>query len=147
MSKCSLVLILMAAAFVPGCGDDDSDKAVEGQRASASAPGTVLKIKNTSTPGNWSFDKRRLTAKAGRVTIEFNNPGDLGHNVRIQTGKKCCFGPGHKDLGGTPVIGGLSEDAGMTATATLNLKPGQYWFLCAIPGHWQAGQRGRLIID
>jgi len=67
--------------------------------------------------------------------------------VRVQTGKKCCFGPGSKDLGGTRVIGGLTDDANKTASATLDLKPGRYWFFCANAGHWQAGQRGTLVVN
>ena len=77
----------------------------------------------------------------------FHNPSDLGHNVRVQTGKRCCFGRDSKDLGGTRVIGGLSNDGGQTVRATLDLKPGRYWFFCANAGHWQAGQRGTLVVN
>ena len=67
-------------------------------------PITVLKISDTSKPGDWSFDTKKLTAKAGKVTIELQNDSGLGHNVRVHTGK-CCFKPGYRGLGGTAVIG------------------------------------------
>ncbi len=147
MRKSMIAAALMTAVAAPGCGGgSDGDDDAPGT-PKASKPGTVLKIRDTSTPGKWSFDKKRLTAQAGRVAVEFTNPSDLGHNVRIQTGSKCCFEPGHEDLGGTEVIGGLRDDAGKTARATLDLEPGRYWFLCANPGHWQAGQRGRLVVN
>ena len=105
-----------------------------------------LKISDTSTPGKWAFDTQRLTAKAGKVTIELHNDSGLGHNVRVHTGK-CCFKPGYKDLGGTAVIGATSSDKRDTIRATLDLKPGTYTFLCSIAGHFQAGQRGTLVVS
>jgi plastocyanin len=140
---CVAALPMSALTGACGGGDDPEPAAA----STASDRGTVLRVTDTSTPGNWSFDRKRLTAKAGRVTIVFHNPSDLGHNVRVQTGKKCCFGAGSRDLGGTRVIGGLSDDAGRTASATLDLKPGRYWFFCANAGHWQAGQRGTLVVN
>jgi uncharacterized cupredoxin-like copper-binding protein len=139
------VAALPVSALTGACGGGNDDSSEPASKASERV--TVLKVTDTSTPGNWSFDKKRLVAKAGKVTLVLHNPSDLGHNLRVQSGAKCCFGPGSKDLGGTPVIGGLSNDAGKTSKATLDLKPGRYWFLCANPGHWQAGQRGRLVVN
>jgi plastocyanin len=141
------VAALPVVALAGACAGGDDSEPASAAASKPSEPTTVLKVTDTSTPGNWSFDKKSLTAKAGKVTIEFHNPSDLGHNVRVQSGKKCCFGPDSKDLGGTEVIGGLDNDAGKTARATLNLKPGRYWFLCPLAGHWQAGQRGSLVVN
>jgi plastocyanin len=66
--------------------------------------------------------------------------------VRVHTGK-CCFKPGYKNLGGTRVIGATDMDKQTTVRATLNLKPGTYTYLCAIPGHFQAGQHGTLVVN
>ena len=79
------------------------------------------------------------------MTIELHNDSGLGHNVRVHTGD-CCFEPGYKDLGGTEVVGATSSDKRDTVRATLDLKPGTYTFLCAIPGHFQAGQHGTLVV-
>ena len=93
--------MLTAIAAFTGCGGDDSeDKAVAKE---PQEKGTLLKIRDTSKPGEWDFDTHRLTAKAGKVTIEFHNNSGLGHNVRVHTGK-CCLKPGYKDVGGTGVI-------------------------------------------
>jgi uncharacterized cupredoxin-like copper-binding protein len=142
------VAALPVVGLTGACGGgEDSPEPASAAEPKAAEHATVLKITDTSTPGSWSWDKKRLTAKAGKVTLVFHNPSDLGHNVRIQTGEKCCFSPDSKDLGGTKVIGGLTNDTNQTARATIELKPGRYWFLCAIPGHWQAGQRGRLVVN
>jgi uncharacterized cupredoxin-like copper-binding protein len=140
----ALALGLAAIAASTGCSGDDSD---DGSVAKAAeAPATVLKIRDTSRPGKWSFDTQSLTAKAGKVTIKLHNDSGLGHNVRVHTGK-CCFKPGYKDLGGTAVIGATSSDKRDTIRATLDLEPGTYTFLCSIPGHFQAGQRGTLVVS
>jgi plastocyanin len=142
----ALMLATLAIVAIPaftGCGGDSEDEAV------AKKPqenGTLLKIADTSTPGKWDFDTHRLTAKAGKVTIEFHNDSELGHNVRVHTGK-CCFKPGYKDVGGPEVIGAVDSDKRDTIRATLNLKPGTYTFLCPIAGHFQAAQHGTLIVE
>ena len=141
------VAALPVSGLTGACGGGPDDSKPSSAASKASEHRTVLKVTDTSTPGNWSFDKKRLTAKAGRVTLVFHNPSDLGHNVRVQSGDKCCFRPDSKDLGGTRVIGALGNDGGKTARATLDLKAGRYWFLCANPGHWQAGQRGSLVVN
>ena len=143
MKRTFAALLLAAMAAFTGCGEDSEDEA-----AAKKPPekGTVLKIKDTSKPGEWDFDTHRLTAKAGKVTIELHNDSGLGHNVRVHTGS-CCFKTGYKDLGGTKVIGSTASDKRESVRATLDLKPGTYTFLCSIPGHFQAGQHGTLVVN
>ena len=144
MKKPAAAIVLVAAlAGASGCNNESGDASAADEPPDR---GTVLKLSDTSQPGKWSFDKKKLTAKAGKVTIVFHNDSGLGHQVRVHTGK-CCFKPGYKDVGGTRVIGAVNSDKQTTARATLNLKPGTYTFLCAIPGHFQAGQRGTLVVE
>lgn len=143
MNRIFPAIALAALAGASGCSDESNDAAAAKEPREA---GTVLNISDTSKPGKWSFDKRRLTAKAGRVTIVFHNASGLGHNVRVHTGK-CCFKPGYEDLGGTPVIGATDSDKRTTVRATLQLEPGTYTFLCPIPGHFQSGQHGTLVVN
>lgn len=142
MKRVFAALVLTALGGTAGCGDDSGDA------SAASEPpkrGTVLKLSDASTPGKWLFDKKRLTAKAGTLTIEFHNTSGLGHNVRVHTGR-CCFKRGYKDLGGTAVIGATDLDKRKTVRATLNLERGTYTYLCSIPGHYQTGQHGTLVV-
>ena len=76
-----------------------------------------------------------MTAKAGNVTIDFNNPQPLGHDVNIEA-------EGGEELGGTEII---TEGS---ATATVKgLKPGKYTFFCSVPGHREAGMEGTLTVE
>ena len=142
MKRLFAALVLAALAGATGCGDDSGDASAASETPKT---GTVLKLSDASTPGKWLFDKKRLTAKAGTVTIEFHNASGLGHNVRVHTGR-CCFKAGYNDLGGTAVIGATDMDKRKTARATLNLEPGTYTYLCSIPGHYQTGQHGTLVV-
>jgi plastocyanin len=141
MRKHVITGALCAAALAAGCGGDNSDESrAQEQPKKEKGPATVLKLSVETKPGEITFDKKKLEAPAGPIGIELTNPTELGHNVRIQTGKKCCFAPGHKDLGGT------TTDVGKVR-GTVNLKPGKYFYLCAVGGHWQLGQRGTLVVQ
>jgi plastocyanin len=138
----ALTIAAIPAFAFAGCGDSEDAAIAEKPQEQ----GTVLNISDASKPGQWDFDVHRLKAKAGKVTIVFHNDSGLGHDVRIHTGK-CCFKPGYKDVGGTQVIGAVDSDKRTAIRATLDLKPGTYTFLCPIPGHFQAGQHGTLIVE
>jgi plastocyanin len=112
-------LLLLAA-----CGDEEPQ---------------VLTLRVVTHPGLIEFDKKQLSARAGRITFVLINEKRKGHNVRIQTGRECCFRPGQKDLGGTPTIG-----TGRTS-ATVELEPGVYTYLCSAGGHWHT-QYGTLVV-
>ena len=99
----------------------------------------VLKLSILTAPGVVTFDKQRLTAKAGRIAFELTNDKRKGHNIRIHTGDTCCFLPGSKDIGGTRTIG-----PGRTRVV-LNLKPGTYTYLCSTGGYWRTAH-GTLVV-
>jgi plastocyanin len=84
--------------------------------------------------GQLKFTKSSLTAKAGKVTIQFTNSAPLAHNLTIQKGAN---GP---TVGATPTFMGGSK------TLTVDLKPGSYTFFCSVPGHRQGGMKGTLTV-
>lgn len=152
LARWALAATLTAAWTVAGCGDDAAEPAKPARPKAASKPstptpaGTTLKISALKYGnGPFRYDVRRLKAAAGPVTIEFVNDDTSAHNVRVQTGSKCCFGAENKDVGGTNTIEGAAN-----AKATLTLKPGRYVFLCSITGHWKSDNgrmRGSLVIN
>jgi plastocyanin len=117
----------MCTTLTPGCGD--SDESVS----------EVLTLSVETAPGVIEFDRKRLSAKAGRIAFELINGKRKGHNIRIHTGDECCYGPGSKDIGGTRTIG-----TGRTR-AVVDLRPGTYTYLCSAGGHWRT-QHGTLVV-
>jgi outer membrane protein assembly factor BamB len=79
------------------------------------------------------FTTDKLTAKAGKVTIDFTNDSGLQHNVTL-------VNSGNKVLGKTPTFAGGSKSFSAT------LKPGAYTYYCSVPGHRQAGMQGTLTV-
>ena len=147
MRSCPFVFVAVAACLAAtGCGDEESAAAPE-RAASPKPAGTVLRVTAPrSGSGAFHFDVKRLEAPAGRVTLELVNRDEFEfpHNLRIQTGSKCCFKEGSKDVGGTDTTNG-----GTTARAAVELKPGRYVFLCSLGGHYDGDggkMRGTLVI-
>ena len=134
-------IVAVTALLAAGCGADDEPTGAPAPTATPA--GQVLRL--TAPPsgsGRLHFDRRRLAATAGSVTFEIVNRDRWGHNVRIQTGRKCCFGAGATDLGGTD-----TAQPGQTFKAAVNLKPGHYFFLCSITSHWGEGMWGGLTVQ
>jgi plastocyanin len=82
--------------------------------------------------GALKYDKKALSAKAGKVTIAFTNASPIGHDVTIAKGPT--------KLAGTNVI------TNSKAAVSVTLKPGAYVFYCSVPGHRQAGMQGTLTV-
>lgn len=79
-----------------------------------------------------AFDKKALTARAGKVTIALTNPSPIPHDIAIK-------GAGVQAKGPTVIGGGRS-------TVTATLQPGTYTFYCTLPGHEEGGMRGPLTV-
>jgi plastocyanin len=101
--------------------------------APASGGGSKLAL-STNPSGQLEYSTKTLSAKAGKVTIDFTNMAPLEHDVSIESSSG-------QVLGSTPVF------TGGTKTLSLELKPGTYKFFCTVPGHRQAGMEGTLTVQ
>jgi plastocyanin len=98
--------------------------------AAAKGPGGTLQL--AASPTDLAFDTNSLSSKPGKVTIDFDNPAALEHNVAIeQEGKEIATSET------------LAE--GKTSVSA-DLAPGTYTFLCTVPGHAEAGMEGVLTV-
>jgi plastocyanin len=101
----------------------------EGEGGGAGA-GTRLAL--AADPGGaLRFDKSSLRAKAGRVTIVFDNPSQIPHAVEVE-------GKGVEEETETVTGGG--------ARLSVDLEPGEYTFYCPVGNHEQAGMAGKLTV-
>jgi plastocyanin len=107
----------------------------EGKSESSGGGGSAAStLKFEADPnGQLAFTTTKATAKAGKVTIDFNNPQALPHDVKIESS-------GGEEIGGTETVSEGSD------SATVNLKPGTYTFFCSVPGHREAGMEGTLTV-
>lgn len=99
---------------------------------SSSGAGSALSL-SANSEGQLSYSTTSLSAKAGKVSIDFSNSAPLSHNVTVESSSGSV-------VGATPTFQGGSK------TLSLNLKPGTYKFFCSVPGHRQAGMEGTLVV-
>ena len=130
------ISVFLAAATVAMAVITASTEKPEKKRvveAGAVKPAAAAPLALAADPtGNLRFDRKTLSAKAGKVTIDFTNKSQVGHDVVVAKGAT--------KIGGTPII------TNSQASLNVNLKPGQYVFYCSVPGHRQAGMQGTLTV-
>lgn len=97
------------------------------------AKGSATTLQLAADPSALAFDKAELTAKPGKVTIDFDNPSAIPHNVVIEEDGK--------ELAGFEPVAETKE------AVSADLKPGTYTFLCTVPGHAEAGMEGTLSVE
>ncbi|MGE5748032.1 MAG: plastocyanin/azurin family copper-binding protein [Solirubrobacterales bacterium] len=144
MRRALAVLIVTALAAIGlaacGGGNDNSTNAAStpasttpaGGGGGAGGGGSTVAI---STPGGstLAYDQKNVSAKAGSVTINFDNREALQHDVAVADSSG-------KVLGQTDLV------SSGTANATVDLQPGTYTFYCTVPGHRDAGMEGTLTV-
>lgn len=113
----SPIFAIAALAFVAACGG--------GGGATGAGSGAVA-----VSLSEWKIESKPATVKAGKVTFEITNTGNLEHNFVIT------------DAGRSPNV--LAKDK---AKLELELKAGSYTVLCDLPGHKEAGMTGRLEVQ
>ena len=137
-----LALSLTAAA---GCGGDDNNdnNASTTETTTATTPtettttpsggggSSTLKV-DADPSGALKFTKSTLNAKAGKVTIDMDNPSPVPHAIGIK--------------GNGVTVDGNTVNKGEVSTVTANLKAGKYEFYCPVDGHEQAGMKGTLTV-
>jgi plastocyanin len=142
-----LALALASVALVAcGGGDDNSSTTATtgGETTNEAAGGAGAKeeggggaaaaLEFEADPGGQlAYTTTEASAKAGKVTIDFNNPQPLPHDVKIESSDG-------GEVGGTNTVSDGSD------SATVDLKPGTYTFYCSVPGHREAGMEGTLTV-
>jgi len=144
----SLLAVPAALLALAGCGSSSSSSS---SSASTAAETPTTSSASTSTPapasegaggsvkleanpeGQLEYNTKSLSAKAGKVSVDFTNSSSLPHNVTIESS-------GGEQVGATPTFAGGSK------SVSVNLKPGTYKFFCSVPGHRQAGMEGTLTV-
>lgn len=101
--------------------------AVTGTAGAGGAGSTTTKVSVKMTDFAFALSKKRVPA--GTVVFRVVNSGEIVHDFRI-AGKK------------TPIY-----ETGESGVLRVRLaKPGEYGFVCTVPGHVAAGMKGTLKV-
>jgi plastocyanin len=146
LTPASMLTVAVGLFALTGCGSSSTTTS-----SSAAAPTTAASAPTTAAPaapatsggqklsvaanpeGQLKYDTTSLTAKAGKVTIDFTNKASLGHNLTIESGGSV--------VDATPTFQEGSK------TLSVTLKPGTYKFYCSVPGHRQGGMEGTVTVQ
>jgi len=106
-----------------------------GGTTTPSGGGGASTVKLSADPSQIAYTTDSLSAKAGNVAIDFDNPNSaIPHDV-------CVDSPSGGEIGCSDVV------TGGTSTLDLsNLKSGKYTFFCSVDSHQQAGMQGTLTV-
>jgi plastocyanin len=139
----SIAVAALAVVGLAACGSSNNNSttaaSTPASTSTAAAGGGGAKgggsTVNISTPSGSSlaYNQKSVSAKAGNVTIDFNNAQALQHDVTVADSSG-------KVLGATQLV------SSGTDSTTVNLSPGTYTFYCSVPGHRQAGMQGTLTV-
>jgi plastocyanin len=143
-----LAALAVTALGVAACGSSSSSSsssapaatstaapATSSSSAAPAATGGGSTVTESADPsGTLKFTSDSLTAKAGKVTINFTNKAPVSHNFTLTTASGAS-------VGATPTF------TGGTKTLSVTLKPGTYTFFCSVPGHEMAGMKGTLKVS
>lgn len=148
MKKVAALLVLALAVFALaacGGGDDTTSSSTEpapeattegnanaGGGSNEAGGGATLSFE-ADPEGALAYTTTEATTEAGKVTVEFDNPQSLTHDVAIEDSSG-------KEVGATELIADGSD------STTVDLKPGTYTFFCSVPGHREAGMEGTLTV-
>ena len=153
MLKLRIVALASAilALGLSACGGSSSSSSATSSATSTPATSTTSAASSATTSakggagsalavaadpsGQLKYTKSTLSAKAGKVTIQFTNGSPLAHNLTIQQGTSGA------------IIGALPTFQGGSKTLTVNLKAGTYTYFCTVPGHRMAGMQGTLTVS
>jgi plastocyanin len=144
-----IVALLVAALTLAACGGGDDEGSSSGSEATATETAAPTETATEDSGGTSSgdgetlalaapadgaikFDKTELTAKAGKVTIDFDNPSSVPHAVEIE-------GNGVEEETKT-----ITKDK---ASVTVDLKAGEYEFYCPVDDHRAEGMEGKLTVS
>ena len=151
--RLGVVAVAVLAVIVAGCSSSSK---------TGGGGGAITRVEVQAR--DFGFAPSALTLKTGQqYTVVFKNTGSTLHDLTIDAIPSQAVtekGSAGHEMGGMatpassmamPAGGGslhVAADAGKTANLTFTpTMPGEYEFVCTVPGHRELGMRGRLMVQ
>ena len=129
-----------------GCGSDNNNDNSSASTPASTPAAPTTSTSATSTPAaagggtvalgesEFKITPKDATAKAGKVTIDVKNDGQIVHNLNVE---------------GNGIAEKKTADLqpGSSGKLTVNLKPGKYEMYCSIDGHRASGMEGTITVS
>lgn len=152
----SVALLAITAVLVAGCGGGNGTTVTTTENGGAAASGAKTTATLEIKLGDFFFDPKDATAKAGPTTIEAPNEGATEHELvlfktNMDPAKLPTESGGGVDEEKMDEIAGEAGEipdveAGKTKSGKFNLTPGKYVMFCNLPGHYAQGMYGTLTV-
>lgn len=120
-----LVVVAFGVGVIATAAYDGHNPFKASSTANASNPGEVAEVEL----GDLFIRPQEIRTSAGAVVFRVHNSGQAEHNFAIE------------GVGATEMIA-----PGETAELAVDLEPGTYEAICAVPGHADGGMRARLVV-
>lgn len=134
---------ITALVFLSACGGGQP----AGPTPTAAIPQNGVLVVKAS---EWRFEPSRILIHQGeQVRIEFQNAGQILHDLKIDTLKAS----GIESESNGPLSAGQGElfvgaDTGKGGTLVFTAaEPGTFTYYCTIPRHRQLGMKGTLVVE
>lgn len=118
-------------------GEDEGRLATAGEPEVSDEPiaaeGGTLEMP-ADPSGALAYASTAATAPAGTLELVSPNEAPIPHNIALNGSD------------GTTLAEGEVVDAGGVSSIEVDLEPGEYEFLCTVPGHAEGGMRGTLTV-
>ena len=138
-----LAVLAIGAA---GCGSDNNNDNSSASTPASTPAAPTTSTSATSTPAaagggtvtlgesEFKITPKDATAKAGKVTIDVKNDGQIVHNLNVE---------------GNGIAEKKTADLqpGSSGKVTVDLKPGKYEMYCSIDGHRASGMEGTITVS
>ena len=129
MIRTLATLLAVLALAVAGCGSGEESTPNAGSSGGNAGGGGQQLALSAPADGSLKFDKTDLQAKAGTITINFDNQSEsTPHAVEIEGQKSDVVTKAKTSL-------------------TVDLKAGTYTFFCPVGDHRQEGMEGKLTVQ